>query len=199
VTKKEWEMKTSKKLLAAGLVGVISCCLVGTATAQDTAMKLVAIGDEAPDFELSVFSPDESVDERVSLRQFRGKKVVMMEFWATWCDICVAEMPRLQKEYEEYKDKGYEILAITLSRGGEKDKKKIQTLKDRNKLTYPLLMDTEFEVATKIYGLSGPIPLKAIIDCQGNLRYTHVGDYADGISEVPFVLDELLADPACNP
>jgi peroxiredoxin len=108
-------------------------------------------------------------------------------------------MPRLQKEYSEYRERGYELLAITLSRGDKKDREKIQALKEKYGLTYPLLMDTEFEVATKIYGLSGPIPLKAIIDCQGKLRYSHVGDYADGISEVPFVLDELLSDPECNP
>ena len=75
---------------------------------------------------------------------------------------------------------------------------RIQELKEKFGLTYPLLLDTEFEVATKTYGLSGPIPLKVIIDCQGVIRYSHVGDYADGISEVPFVLDELLADPSCG-
>jgi peroxiredoxin len=104
----------------------------------------------------------------------------------------------LVEEYEAYKDKGYVLLGITLSRGDKKDREKIRELKEKFGLTYPLLLDTEFEVATKTYGLSGPIPLKVIIDCQGVIRYSHVGDYADGISEVPFVLDELLADPACG-
>lgn len=157
-------------------------------------MKL-DIGDPAPDFTLQEFT----TGEPVSLGAYLGKKVVMLEFWATWCDICKTEMPRLVKEYEEYKDKGYELLAITLSRGDEKDREKIQSLKDKHGLSYPLLLDTEFEVATKVYGLSGPIPLKVMIDCQGVIRYSHVGDYADGISEIPFVLDELLSDPACKP
>ena len=156
-------------------------------------MKL-GLGDRAPDFSLEEFDTGKTV----SLSDFLGKKVVMLEFWATWCDICKTEMPRLAKEYEEYRGKGYEILAITLSRGDKKDREKIQALKDKNHLAYPILLDTEFEVATKIYGLSGPIPLKAIIDCQGVIRYTHVGDYADGVSEVPFVLDELLAEPDCK-
>lgn len=163
------------------------------ALAQDTAMKL-RLGDNAPDFSLEDFT----TGQQVSLKQFLGKKVIMLEFWATWCDICKVEMPRLQKEYAAYKDKGYQLLGITLSRGDKKDREKIQKEKDKHKLTYPLLLDTEFEVATRIYGLSGPIPLKVIIDCQGKIRYTHVGDYADGVSEVPFVLDELLAEPACK-
>ncbi len=163
------------------------------AAAQDTAMKL-RIGDTAPDFTLEDFS----TGQQVSLKQFLGKKVIMLEFWATWCDICKVEMPRLQKEFATYKDKGYQLLGITLSRGDKKDRDKIQKEKDKHKLTYPLLLDTEFEVATRIYGLSGPIPLKVIIDCAGKIRYTHVGDYADGVSEVPFVLDELLAEATCR-
>lgn len=167
--------------------------LVPRAAAQDTAMRL-QLGDEAPDFTLEELT----TGQPVSLREFLGRKVVMLEFWATWCDICKSEMPRLVEEYETYKDKGYVLLGITLSRGDKKDREKIRELKEKFGLTYPLLLDTEFEVATKTYGLSGPIPLKVIIDCQGTIRYTHVGDYADGISEVPFVLDELLADPACG-
>ena len=186
-------MKKSNAVLAATL-GVI--LLLGTypgASAQGTAMKL-KLGEQAPDFTLEEFASGQSV----SLGKFLGKKVVMLEFWATWCDICKSEMPRLVKEYEQYKSKGFQLLGITLSRGDEKDREKIQVLKDKLGLTYPLLLDTEFEVATKTYGLSGPIPLKVIIDCQGVIRYTHVGDYVDGISEVPFVLDELTADPACG-
>ncbi|GAB6064006.1 peroxiredoxin family protein [Deferrisoma palaeochoriense] len=183
---------------AGKTVAVLGAALVllwgAGAAAQDTAMRL-QIGDKAPSFTLEDFE----TGKPVSLDQFLGHKVIMLEFWATWCDICKAEMPRLEQEYRQYKDKGYQLLGITLSRGDKKDREKIQALREKYQLTYPMLMDTEFEVATKIYGLSGPIPLKVIIDCQGVIRYTHVGDYADGISEVPFVLDELLTDPACKP
>jgi len=183
------------RLGAMSLVGAFAVvALAGAVWAQDTAMKL-NIGDTAPDFSLEEFSSGKPV----ALKDYLGKKVVLLEFWATWCDICKVEMPRLVKEYDEYKGKGYELLAITLSRGDDKDRKKIEALKEKNKIRYPILLDTEFEVATKTYGLSGPIPLKVIIDCKGKIRYTHVGDYADGVSEVPFVLDELLADPACKP
>lgn len=166
---------------------------VQEARAQETAMKL-HIGDDAPSFTLEEFT----TGEPVSLDTYLKKKVVMLEFWATWCDICTREMPTLQKDYETHKEKGYELLGITLSRGDKNDREKIQEFKDKYNLTYPLLMDTEYTVATKVYGLSGPIPLKVIIDCQGKIRYTHVGDYADGISEVPFVLEELTVDPACQ-
>jgi len=174
-------------ILGAGLAG-------SAAAAGDTGMGL-GIGDAAPDFTLEDFA----TGKPVSLSTYLGKKVVMLEFWATWCDICKSEMPRLVKEYAEWRGKGYELLGITLSRGDDKDRKKIDALKEKFKLAYPLLLDSEFEVATQLYKLSGPIPLKVVIDCQGKIRYTHVGDYADGVSEVPFVLEELTADPACRP
>jgi peroxiredoxin len=184
----------AKKVLLGMLTLGIGLVAVPRAEAQGTAMRL-EIGDKAPDFTLEEFTSG----QQVSLGEYLGKKVVMLEFWATWCDICKTEMPRIVKEYEDYKDQGYEVLGITLSRGDDKDRERIQSLKDKNKVTYPLLLDADFEVATKTYGLSGPIPLKVIIDCQGVIRYSHVGDYADGVSEVPFVLDELLADRACKP
>lgn len=159
---------------------------------EDTAMKL-HIGDQAPDFTLEDFSSG----KQVSLSSFLGKKVVMIEFWATWCDICKGEMSTLQKEYSGYKDKGFELLAVTLSRGDKPDREKIKSLVEKNGLTYTLLIDAEFEVATKIYGLSGPIPLKVIIDCDKKIRYAHVGAYADAISEVPYVLDQLLSEGTC--
>jgi len=183
---------TSKAL---GLIGtaVLLFAVAGGAHALD-GLKLRE-GDTAPDFALQEFS----TGKKVSLKEMTAaKKVVMLEFWATWCDICKSEMPRMQKEYDKYKDKGYQLLAITLSRGEQKDKDKIKALKEKNKLGYPILLDTEYEVATKLYGLSGPIPLKVIIDCAGKVRYSHVGDYSDGVSEVPFILDELLAEPACK-
>jgi len=188
-------MNSSREFLlirAIVLLGVALCCF-GWSPAYGAAMKL-EIGSDAPDFSLKEFRSG----EEKALKDFLGKKIVMIEFWATWCNICTGEMPQLQKQYEQYGKNGYELLAVTLSRGDQSDKRKIAELIEKYKLTFPVLMDTEFEVATQQYGLSGPIPLKVIIDCKGKIRYSHVGGFADGISEVPFVLDQLLAENECG-
>lgn len=151
-------------------------------------------GDTAPDFTLEELG----TGKQIALSSYIGKKVVMLEFWATWCNICKTELPSLVKEYNEWKDKGYEVLAITLTDGAERDVKKINELKEKNHITYPILLDKNYEVATNLYKLSGPIPLKLIIDCAGKLRYEHVGDFADGVSEIPSVLEILLAEPSCK-
>lgn len=172
---------------------VLVFVFVGASYSQDTAMKL-QIGDLAPDFTLEEFSSG----KQISLGAFLGKKVVLIEFWATWCDICKSEMSRLQREYSDYKDKGYELISVTLSRGDKQDRDRIKNLVEKYGLTYTILLDKEFEVATKTYGLSGPIPLKVVVDCEKKIRYAHVGSYPEGESEIPFVLDQLLSESACN-
>ena len=154
--------------------------------AGDTAMRL-KIGDKAPDFKLK----DVMTGKTVTLSEFYGKKVVMLEFWATWCDICKREMPNLVKLHAAWKPKGFELLSIVLPSGNVNDIKKIITEK---KLNYPSLLDADLSVATKLYGLAGPIPLKVVIDHKGIVRYSHVGDYPPGEDELPFVLEDLIKE-----
>ena len=154
--------------------------------AADTAMRL-KIGDKAPEFKLK----DVMTGKVVTLSEFHGKKVVMIEFWATWCDICKREMPNLVKLTNVWRPKGFELLSIVLPSGNVNDIKKIINEK---KLNYPSLLDADLSVATKLYGLAGPIPLKVVIDHKGIIRYSHVGDYPPGEDELPFVLEDLIKE-----
>ncbi len=161
--------------------------------AGDPAMKL-KIGDKAPDFHLKDLADPKG--HIVSLSDYFGpaakeKKIVMLEFWATWCDICKKEMPSLVRLNNAWKDKGFVLLSIVLQSGTIDDVKKI--MKDK-KLNYPVLIDQDLAVATKVYGLSGPIPLKVVIDHKGIIRYSHVGDYPPGEEELPFVLEDLVKE-----
>ena len=153
--------------------------------AADSAMRL-KVGEKAPDFRLK----DVTTGKTVSLSEFAGNHVVMLEFWATWCDICQREMPNLVKLHGAWKPKGFELLSIVLPSGNLNDVKKIVREK---KLSYPVLLDSELSVA-KRYGLAGPIPLKVVIDHRGVIRYTHVGDFPPGEDELPFVLEYLVKE-----
>ncbi len=173
--------------------GLVLCLLVCVtmgwvleAAAQDTAMRL-KIGDKAPDFRMK----DVMSGKEFTLSQFHGKKVVMLDFWATWCDICKREMPNLVKLNTEWKPKGLELLSIVLPSGNVNDIKKV--ILDK-KLNYPALLDADLSVATKLYGLAGPIPLKVVIDHKGVIRYSHVGDYPPGENELPFVIEDLVKE-----
>jgi peroxiredoxin len=161
-------------------------CLFPPPAAADSAMRL-KVGEKAPDFRLK----DVMTGKTVTLSEFAGKHVVMLEFWATWCDICKREMPNLVKLHAAWKPKGFELLSIVLPSGNVGDIKKI--VKEK-KLTYPVLLDSDLSVATKLYGLAGPIPLKVVIDHKGIIRYSHVGDFPPGEDELPFVLEDLVKE-----
>src|SRR5512146_1149221 len=156
------------------------------ALAQDTYMRL-KIGERAPDFKLK----DVITGRTVTLHEFHGKKVVMLEFWATWCDICKREMPSLVKLSSAWKDRGVELLSIVLPAGNIDDVRKLVREK---KINYAVLLDADLSVATKSFGLAGPIPLKVVMDHRGIIRYTHVGDYPKGDDELPAVLDSLVKE-----
>ena len=180
----------NKKLIAIIIMLLVvvphaTFCFPSVSQAQATAMK-IKIGQKAPDFALKT-----TTGEEITLSDYFGKKVVMLEFWATWCNICVAEIPNLIKNYDRFKDQGFEILAITLQAG---DDEEIARVIRESGISYPVLIDDRLKVATKIYGLAGPIPLKVIIGADGVVKYSHVGDYPPGEDEVPFVVEDLLRE-----
>jgi len=177
------------RLLRTGVLFVLAASLFFFVGAAPVAAEMKGLkipeGEPAPDFTLKDLEGNE-----VALSSFKGKQVVMIDFWATWCNICKREMPVLETVYKEYKPKGVEFLGIAL----DENIKLIKKIIGEKGVTYPILIDKNARVATEVYQLAGPIPLKVVIDCEGIIRYTHVGDYPDYPPEVVFVFDELLEE-----
>ena len=122
-------------------------------------------GHLAPDFALKTLD-----GKTVRLSELRGKKVVLINFWATWCPPCRSEMPTMQQIYTEYKGKGFEILAINI----EPDSKdEIRDFMKELRLTFPVLLDSDMKV-TRTYRLIG-LPVSMLIDRQGIIRSKEIG------------------------
>lgn len=99
------------------------------------------INDEAPDFELTSLT-----GETVKLSDYRGK-MVMLNFWASWCPPCRVEMPHMETYYQEYKDeKNIEILAVNMTTLERGSKEKVDEFVNKHGLTFPILMDEEGDV-----------------------------------------------------
>ncbi|SDZ93898.1 Peroxiredoxin [Thalassobacillus cyri] len=120
-------------------------------------------GQKAPDFELKTLE-----GETVKLSDYRGKKV-MINFWATWCPPCRAEMPDMQKFYE---NEDIEILAINLTQT-ESSRDDVGKFVDEFGLTFPVLMDENVAVANQ-YQIK-PIPTSYFIDSEGYIQYVALG------------------------
>ena len=110
--------------------------------------------------------------KNVSLAGLRGK-VVVLDFWATWCPPCVKEIPHFVELHEQYKDKGVEIVGISLDDAGISV---VKAFVQKYQIKYPILM-TDGRVDKAFGGISG-IPTTFVIDSAGNIRQKYVG-YGD--------------------
>ena len=128
-------------------------------------------GHLAPDFALKTL---EGITIRLS--ELRGKKVVLINFWATWCPPCRLEMPTMQRIYSEYKGKGFEILAVNIEPDATEE---IHDFIKELRLTFPVLLDPDMKV-TRRYRLIG-LPVSMLIDRQGIIRSKEIGyhDWTD--------------------
>ena len=118
----------------------------------------------APDFAL-----EDVNGNKVSLSDFKGK-VIILDFWATWCRPCRIEIPFFVKLYEKYKDEGLVIIGISLDKEG---KDVLIPFIKKYGINYPIVLgNTKVERA---YGGIRGIPTTFIIDKQGRIRNKHIG------------------------
>ncbi|OOM10583.1 TlpA family protein disulfide reductase [Clostridium saccharobutylicum] len=135
----------------------------GNTSTESTKISPNAIKTKAIDFKLKDLNGQE-----ISLSDLKGKKV-FLNFWATWCPPCKAEMPEIEKLYQETKDSNLVIVAIEIGEPLDTVKQFI----DNNKYNFKILLDPDQSVATK-YNISS-IPTSYFIDAEGNIVSKHVG------------------------
>jgi peroxiredoxin len=119
------------------------------------------VGAKAPDFELKTLSGD-----AVKLSDLKGKKV-MLNFWATWCPPCKAEMPAME---EFHKEAGDEVVILAVNIDPHLD---VKAFVDENGITFPIPLDTEDKVNETYQVLS--IPTTYFIDTKGNIGNKFIG------------------------
>ncbi|WP_186430090.1 redoxin domain-containing protein [Clostridium sp. BSD9I1] len=128
---------------------------------NETALKVSKT--KAMDFKLKDLTGKE-----VSLSDYKGKKV-FLNFWATWCPPCKAEMPEMEMLYQETKNSDLVILAVNL----DEEKDTVQKFINSNKYNFPVLLDTGNIVASQYEVVS--IPTSFFIDKEGNIVDKHIG------------------------
>lgn len=133
---------------------------------------LLAVSSQGEEFPLAPKFTLKSVDnEVVVLDSLLGKGPIVVSFWATWCKPCVAEHDRLRKIYQELKEDGLEILAI--SEDGPRSISRVKPFATARKLEYPVLLDPEKTVG-RLYNVWA-IPALFVLDEEGRIRFTHRG------------------------
>jgi thiol-disulfide isomerase/thioredoxin len=124
----------------------------------------------------------------VRLSDQRGK-VVLLNFWATWCVPCRVEMPSMNALYQDYREKGFEILAISIDVQG---KDVVAPFVEEYGLTFPVLLDPDNVVSTRLQGRG--IPTSYLLDKQGRIAGVEIGTRDWNSVKMRRLLDQLLAE-----
>ncbi|GEL76286.1 redoxin domain-containing protein [Tenuibacillus multivorans] len=167
-----------KRLIALGIIlSLISIIVFNTMTAEedqaerdgavfvtpegsDVDTSGIKVGEVAPNFKLTTLD-----GETVQLSDFRGKKV-FINFWATWCAPCKAEMPHMQDFYEQYSDE-VEVIAVNAT-GQERNKNDVETFVKDYGLTFPIPLDETTEVTAMYQAVS--FPTTFFINTEGDVQ-----------------------------
>jgi thiol-disulfide isomerase/thioredoxin len=123
----------------------------------------------------------------VDLKDLQGR-VLVVNFWATWCEPCRDEMPSLQRLREKLDGKSFDVLAVNYGESREK----ISQFLGKENVVLPVLLDPEMETA-KAWGVGG-LPMTFLIDAEGHVRYSVFGerDWSGGDSLA--LVEKLLAE-----
>jgi peroxiredoxin len=132
---------------------------------------IVSVGDIAPNFVLTDLEGNE-----VELEDLRGKGV-FLNFWATVCPPCRDEMPYMENSYQEYKDQGFEILAVNF----DESPLVIERFVDRFGLTFPILLDPGLQVS-QVFGVR-ELPATFLIDENGVVIERRIGALTEKMVE----------------
>lgn len=134
----------------------------------------------APDFELTDLK-----NKKVKLSQYRGK-VVVLNFWATWCPPCRKEIPDFIETYSNYREKGVEFLGIALDDEG---REVVAPFVSAKSINYPILIGEPKVVSS--YGGIEAVPTTFLIDREGRIQFHGEGAISRGTLEK--ALDKMLA------
>ena len=138
---------------------------------------------KAPDFDLK-----EASGKVVHLSDFKGK-VVLLDFWATWCGPCNIEIPWFTDFERRYKDRGFEVLGISMDDDGWKA---INPFVAEKKINYRILLGND--QTADLYGSVEALPTTFVIDRDGRIASVHVG--LSGRKEFEDAIEKLLDTPA---
>jgi thiol-disulfide isomerase/thioredoxin len=174
-------MISSRSVLVTGLA--VACGLLlaySIVGAQERSYPL--LGKTAPGFSL-----DLAGGGKMSLADHKGKDIVVLDFWATWCPPCRMLMPIMVEVTDKYKSKGVVFYGVDIRESPEA----IKAFQEKTALKFTAALDKDGKVSTD-YGVDS-IPMSVIIDKEGVIQAVHIGLAQDVRERITKELDTLVA------
>ncbi|WP_422123446.1 thiol-disulfide oxidoreductase ResA [Planococcus sp. X10-3] len=167
------ETKTNKKrnraimrsAILVLLVFAIGYTIYNSVTAED--VEFLRTGDKAPDFVLQDMEGNSH-----KLSDYKGEGV-FLNFWGTWCEPCVEEMPAMDRQYSEYEQQGVHVLAVNIAQSDFE----VQSFVDRFGLSFPVVIDKSKSVMTA-YNIR-PLPTTILVNPEGEIERIVTGEMSE--------------------
>ncbi|KEK11661.1 thiol-disulfide oxidoreductase [Lysinibacillus sphaericus] len=160
------------------LFGAILFTVYTTLTKEKN--RVLQIGDSAPNFTLVDMNGNKH-----NLAEYKGQGV-FLNFWGTWCKPCEREFPIIDRYYNEYKEKGIQVLAVNIA---ESDFA-VQNFIDRKGLTFPVLIDKNKSVL-EVYNIN-PLPTTILINSEGKIIKIITGEMKE--QDIKSYMEQILPD-----
>lgn len=129
--------------------------------------EVLQVGDKAPDFTLTDLN-----GQRQQLSEYRGQGV-FVNFWGTWCKPCEKEFPLMEKQYQNYKDQGVQILAVNIAQSDYE----VKQYAEQKSLTFPIVIDKNKSVM-EAYNIR-PLPTTMLINPDGKIVKIITGEMSE--------------------
>ena len=168
-------------VIAAALLAA-ACSKGDNGAGQASGTEKVEIGAPAPPYATVALNGDS-----VSLASLRGK-VVLFNIWATWCHPCRDEIPELRQIHAKYKDRGLELVGVSVDADGTDDA--IKGFMDEFRMTYPVWRDPDERVSARFLTIG--VPATYLIDRDGILRWRKTGPIAPNDSTLAAAIERAL-------
>ena len=124
---------------------------------------------------------------RVDLRDLQGR-VVVVNFWATWCEPCRAEMPSFERLRERMRGRALEVITVNFGENPQR----IRDFLQRQRIDLPVLLDPDKEAAAAWH--AGGLPITFLVDAKGRVRYSAFGESDWSAGEALQVVEALVAE-----
>jgi peroxiredoxin len=186
--------RTVIKLVAAGFLSVVLAGSIGCAGVQQQGGGegggAVSAGGKTGDKQVvGDFVLRDLKGKRVQFRDFNGK-VVLISFWATWCEPCKHELPRLQEIWQRLQDKGFELVSIAVDPPDLESQ--LRQMVRRYRYKFPVLLDQETEVSNR-FNPTMDLPFSVLVDRNGRIAAIHQGYKTGDEVSIEKKVSDLLA------
>jgi peroxiredoxin len=171
-----------RRTLAVALVA--ACPFLASQTAPQSSQPAPQVGQPAPDFTLN-----DDAGSPVKLSAYKGK-VVLLDFWATWCTGCKVEIPWYVEFQNKYRNDGLVAIGVSMDDDGWKS---VKPFLEEHKLNYPIVIANQ-DLTTRYGGLPS-LPMTLLIDRDGKIAESHAGMVDKDVFEKK-IKTLLLASPA---